>query len=253
MTPETSISAGSDASQLGKKLALARVTTVERIADGICDLILRGEVEPGTALRESQLQATIGVSRNTIREALRLLERDGLVTYHAYRGVTVTQLSRDDVVDLFRARLAIELCAVDAAASMSKEDMGILQEARDAREAAVAEGDWHAAFDADMSFHATLVGALGSETLDEFFLGVLRKLRLGFYIGGGLSTEGRERDTEQHRKISQLLEDAKYEECRDAVSEHLRDAEAILLELTREGSGEEAPVPTGITSEQPPA
>jgi DNA-binding GntR family transcriptional regulator len=235
-------------SQLGK-LALSRVTTVERIADGICDLILRGEVEPGTPLRESQLQASIGVSRNTIREALRLLERDGLVTYHAYRGVAVTELSAEDVADLFRARLAIELSAVDFAASMGEKEMRLLEEARGARESAVARGDWHAAFEADMSFHATLVATLGSEALDEFFLGLLRKLRLGFYLGGGLSTEGRERDTEQHRRIVELLKRGDCDGCRQAVREHLRDAEEILLGLIDAPAvdgGE--PAPTGTAS-----
>ena len=83
------MSAAEDGASQPVGLSLDRVTTAERIADGICDLILRGEVEPGTPLKESQLQETIGVSRNTIREALRLLARDRLVTYHAYRGVSV--------------------------------------------------------------------------------------------------------------------------------------------------------------------
>jgi|SRR6187549_215746 len=219
------------------KLALTRETTVERIADGICDLILRGEVVPGTPLRESVLQEEIGVSRNTIREALRLLERDGLVTYSAYRGVTVTELSREDVEDLFRARLAIELSAVEPAASMGEGGMRRLEEACEARESAVAEGDLHAAFEADMSFHASLVSALGSEALNEFFLGLLRKLRLGFYLGGGVSTEGRERDTEQHRRIAGLLRAGDPDGCAEAVREHLADAEAILLELTDASAG----------------
>jgi DNA-binding GntR family transcriptional regulator len=227
------------------KLALTRVTTVERIADGICDLILRGEVVPGTPLRESQLQEWIGVSRNTIREALRLLERDGLVTYSPYRGVTVTELSREDVVDLFRARLAIELSAVELAASMDENDMRRLEEACEAREEAVAAGDLHAAFEADMGFHASLVGALGSEALNDFFLGLLRKLRLGFYLGGGVSTEGRERDTEQHRRIARLLREGDHEGGAEAVKEHLGDAEAILLELTDRPAHSDEPAAAG--------
>lgn len=230
------------------KLALTRVTTVERIADGICDLILRGEVVPGTPLRESQLQEWIGVSRNTIREALRLLERDGLVTYSAYRGVTVTELSREDIVDLFRARLAIELSAVELAASMGEDDLRRLEEACEVREQAVAEGDLHAAFEADMSFHASLVAALGSEALSEFFLGLLRKLRLGFYLGGGVSTEGRERDTEQHRRIARLLREGDEEGCVEAVREHLADAEAILLELSETLAHSDEPAPAGAGS-----
>jgi DNA-binding GntR family transcriptional regulator len=227
------------------KLALTRVTTVERIADGICDLILRGEVVPGTPLRESQLQEWIGVSRNTIREALRLLERDGLVTYNAYRGVTVTELSREDVVDLFRARLAIELSAVERADSIGEEELRQMEEARDAREGAVAEGDLHAAFEADMRFHAALVAALGSEALSEFFLGLLRKLRLGFYLGGGVGTEARERDTEQHRRIAELFRAGDREGTAAAVREHLGDAEAILLELTDSLAREDEPAATG--------
>jgi DNA-binding GntR family transcriptional regulator len=245
MTPKSP--QAEQSSQLDK-LALSRVTTVERIADGICDLILRGEVEPGTPLRESQLQASIGVSRNTIREALRLLERDGLVTYHAYRGVAVTELSAEDVADLFRARLALELSAVNLAAAMGEEEMRLLEDARLAREDAVASGDWHAAFEADMSFHATLVATLGSEALDEFFLGLLRKLRLGFYLGGGLSTEGRERDTEQHRRIAELLRGGDCDGCREAIREHLRDAEEILLELIEAPAVDGEPASSGTAS-----
>lgn len=230
-------------SRLGK-LALTRVTTVERIADGVCDLILRGEVVPGTPLRESQLQEWIGVSRNTIREALRLLERDGLVTYNAYRGVTVTELSREDVTDLFRARVAVELSAVGPAVELGEEEIGQLEEACEARERAIADGDLHAAFEADISFHATLVAALASEALSEFFLGLLRKLRLGFYLGGGVSTEARERDTEQHRRIVELLREGDRKGCTEAVREHLADAEAILLELTDAARSDE-PAPTG--------
>lgn len=234
-------------SRLGT-LTLTRVTTVERIADGICDLILRGEVEPGTQLRESQLQASIGVSRNTIREALRLLERDGLVTYNAYRGVTVTELSPDDVADLFRARLAIELSAVELADALDEDQLQQLDEARADRESAVAEGDWHAAFEADMSFHVTLVGALRSEALNEFFLALLRKLRLGFYLGGGVSTEGRERDTEQHRRIAELLRADDRKRCAKAVREHLGDAEAILLKLIDDSESSDEPAAGQVSS-----
>jgi DNA-binding GntR family transcriptional regulator len=213
------------------KLALARATTVERMAEGICELILRGEVEPGTALRESQLQATIGVSRNTIREALRLLERDGLVTYSPYRGVTVTELDGEDVVDLFRGRRTLELSAVDAADSMTADQLEELSDARAAREAAVAKRDWHAAFEADMRFHAAIVALLGSRTLDRFFVGLLRKIRLGFYMRGGLSTEGYQRDTEQHLLIEESLRDGDLDAARAAVREHLEHSETLLLEL----------------------
>ena len=71
-------------------------------------MILDGRLVPGTHLRETQVARSLGVSRNTLREALRSLAEHGLVTHHPHRGVVVTDLTVDDVADLFRLRLVLE-------------------------------------------------------------------------------------------------------------------------------------------------
>ena len=132
--------------------------------------------------------------------------------------------------------------AVESIASMTDEQFEGLSAARVNREREVEAGDWHAAFESDMEFHAAIVDLLGSEALNEFFVGLLRRLRLGFYIKGGLSTEGRKRDTKQHRKIEELVKAGDVDGCRDAVAEHLSDSQDLLLELLAE------PATTGTPS-----
>ena len=71
--------------------AAQRRTTehAERVSDALRDLIIQGDLPAGTPLREQSLVETLDVSRNTVREALRLLGRERLVDYHIHRGVAV--------------------------------------------------------------------------------------------------------------------------------------------------------------------
>lgn len=85
---------------------------IERLRDDIAS----GRLRPGEALRQSDLAKRYGVSPTPVREALRLLESEGLVVYSPHRGATVTQHDEQRTQDLYtlRARteaLAAELCA----------------------------------------------------------------------------------------------------------------------------------------------
>jgi len=70
--------------------------------------ILRGGIAPGTAVRQEDLAASLGVSRVPVREALRMLESEGHVTYIAHRGYRVTELDLDDLEEIYRLRTLIE-------------------------------------------------------------------------------------------------------------------------------------------------
>jgi DNA-binding FadR family transcriptional regulator len=64
-------------------------STSEQVADVLRENILNGELKPGAPLREQHIAKMLGISRNMVREAMRLLAREGLVTYHLHRGVVV--------------------------------------------------------------------------------------------------------------------------------------------------------------------
>ena len=70
--------------------------------------ILRGDIAPGAAVRQEDLAASLGVSRVPVREALRMLESEGHVTYVAHRGYRVTELDLDDLEEIYHLRALIE-------------------------------------------------------------------------------------------------------------------------------------------------
>ena len=84
-------------------------TIPETIVDALREDIARGVFQPGEALRQEELAARFGVSRIPIREALRQLEKDGVVTVQPNRGAFVTVFTDADVVEVFELRLLLEV------------------------------------------------------------------------------------------------------------------------------------------------
>ena len=83
---------------------LARTSTAERVADVLRERITDGSLAPGTRLPEDAVGSALGVSRNTLREAFRLLAHERLVVVEFNRGAFVRRLTVDEVVDLYLAR-----------------------------------------------------------------------------------------------------------------------------------------------------
>jgi DNA-binding GntR family transcriptional regulator len=203
----------------------------ERIAEAVRSAILRGAIRPGSPLRESDVAAEVGVSRNTVREAMRLLMREGLVTHSAFKGVTVARPTAEDVADIFRARLALELAGVDAIAHATAEQKSALAAAATAFDEAVGREDWQAAFEHDIELHAGLVAMIGTSRLDRAILDVLHELRLAYTMFGGLETESLPDSREDHYKIAELVEAGERAACRKLIRRHLDRSESLLLGL----------------------
>src|ERR1700694_1170773 len=96
------------ASAHSSELRLRRSSTAEQAADVLRGLIIRGEIESGSQLTESPLAAALGISRNTMRETLRILTRDGLLTSDHHRSASVISIDVPGLVDIFAARRVIE-------------------------------------------------------------------------------------------------------------------------------------------------
>lgn len=87
---------------------LVRRTTVDLVLEALRQRILSGQLRPGAPLRQEALAEELGVSRIPVREAIRRLEAEGLVSVHAHRGAYVCAISAADVVETFELRLQIE-------------------------------------------------------------------------------------------------------------------------------------------------
>lgn len=94
---------------------LPRPSIVDAMADALRARILEGELAPGTRLREVDLAEQYGVSRHTLRAAVRQLAVEGLVTIEPQRGASVARLDATRLVDLFALRTALEMEAAHLA------------------------------------------------------------------------------------------------------------------------------------------
>ena len=206
---------------------LDRSTTGAQVARALRELILDGSLEPGTHLREQQLATGLGVSRNTLREALRGLAEQGLVTHHAHRGVVVTDLTEADVADLFRLRLVLEC---DGLAVIDEPGVASLLRATDAFAASLAGGDIVEALEHDFAFHRTLVGALGSARLSAAHARAQGELRL---VMLQLDREYEPPQVEEHRAIVDALAAGKRAGAAAALTDHLERAQQRLQFLVR--------------------
>jgi DNA-binding GntR family transcriptional regulator len=220
-------------------LQIRRSSTSEQVADALRRMILRGELAPGTPLREVPLAESIGISRNTVREAVRVLARQGLVTHSMHRGAMVTRLSEQDVADLYRVRRALETQAIDASAEATPEQLAGLGEAVQELERAAAEGDWDRMVDADWSFHEQLVGFLGSRRLDSFFDTIQAELRLCLSILDRADDDPDDLVAE-HRELRDLLLAGERDRCREVLCSRLDDSELRLRRIAKSEWEEQA-------------
>jgi DNA-binding GntR family transcriptional regulator len=214
----------------GLGAAIQRQSTTSQAAAAICDAILSGQIPPGTPLREAALAAELGVSRNTIREAARLLESQGLVRYQMNRGIVVTEITADDIRDIYAARCAAEVAGADAlTASRDPVTFHKLAQLVSQIEDAFTRGDVAGVLEGDRLFHATLVAAAGSPRLSRFHAQLQQEQRLALSLAERSSRQfGRTAD--DHRDLLEALRGSPAQ-ARAQLATHLQAGAAELQRL----------------------
>jgi DNA-binding GntR family transcriptional regulator len=149
-----------------------RRSTTDQVLRELRAAILAGRIKPQEALPEVALARALGTGRSAIREALRHLVQEGLVVSEINRGARVRPISTEDVVDVYRARTAIETAAVSALLEPDHPlDLAPLQQAqqriRDACPADCSEAPSQELIAADIDFHRALVAMAGSPRLSR--------------------------------------------------------------------------------------
>lgn len=210
-----------------ESLALDRQSTPSQITDALEEEILDGSMKPGERLREAQLAEAFSVSRNSVREALRVLERKGLVRHIPHRGAEVIKLTVEDVGDLFRARTVLERAGLRRAID-SKESMALLMQEVEGIEGAAQARDTGALLEHDLSFHRILVEQIGSRRLDEQYVTLQRELRLAL---SQLDSYDPMKQVEDHREIVEALGAGKGDVADDVLKRHLDVAAERVVEL----------------------
>ena len=222
-----------DAASEDRDLAIRiqRTTTADQVAEALRTRLLQGELPPGTRITDAAVASAAGVSRNTIREALRSLVREGLVRHEMHRGVVVTTLSEKDVLDIYAVRRIIERAAVDAAPAATAEERAELQQALDGLERAAREPAWARVVESDFLFHRRLVALLGNERVNRFFGDLLAELRLCLSIVDTYADPAWM--VEQHRELYAAAVGGDTERAHRVLDEHMDDAEERVASIAR--------------------
>jgi DNA-binding GntR family transcriptional regulator len=213
-----------------RTLSFERSSTMSQVAEVLRDAILSGRLQPGAPLREPAIAGSLQVSRNTVREAFRILGQEGLVTHTLHRGVAVSELNADGIADVYRVRRLVEPAAVEAWAGASAERVAALAASVSALEAAREAHDPRAIVEHDLEFHRLLVGALDSGRLSDLHAKVLTELRL---VASLADLKQEWSHVGEHRAIFDALVAGDTAACRGLLGRHLDTGESLLLSTAR--------------------
>ncbi|NEC09224.1 GntR family transcriptional regulator [Streptomyces sp. SID7909] len=158
-----------------------RSGTAERVAVVLRDRIAAGYFPPGSRLSEESISGALAVSRNTLREAFRLLSHERLLEHRLNKGVFVRVLAVDDLIDIYRVRLLVE-CAALRNLGEPPYDLTDVEAAVSTGERAARADDWAVCSTANIRFHQALTGLANSPRTDELMRSVLAELRLAFHV-----------------------------------------------------------------------
>ncbi|MFA4841439.1 MAG: GntR family transcriptional regulator [Agrococcus sp.] len=197
------------------------------LADTLREQIIAGGFAPGTRLSEAALAARLGVSRNTLREAFRVLAQHRLVEHVPNRGVSVVSPTTADVVDIYRARRLIE-CGVLRSASPLHPAVAAMRLALERAEAAVEADDWAAVGTANMGFHRALIALSDSPRLERAHGQLAAELRLAFLAIDDPESLHRP-FVLRNRAVLDALTGEGPDAAADALERYLVDSERLVL------------------------
>ena len=159
------------------EVRIATVSTVEAAANAIRDLILNGDLAPGSRLRENDFAERLGVARHSFRAATQILIGEGLLRREPNRGVSVPIFSEADVEDIFKLRAALEIEATrlvigaDLVPDQAREAVAQLQ-------GLSADAQWSDVVQPDLTFHRAIIDAAGSPRLVRAYHGLQSEIVL---------------------------------------------------------------------------
>ena len=210
------------------KADLERASTAQKVADMLRERVLDGELAPGLRLSEEAIGGALGVSRNTLREAFRLLTRDRLLVHEHSRGVFVRRPTADDVRDLYAARRVIECGALRLWNDVTEAQREAVRAPVRQAVARAEKNDWTRAGQANIQFHRAIVGLAGSTRLSDESDRLFAELMLAFRVAQEIN-DFYQTYVPWNRKIVELLNNGTVQQAVDQLIEYFDAAEEDLV------------------------
>lgn len=219
------IAAAARSERVGTDSRLESPSLVALAVDAIRKKILAGELEPGERLIEERLTEELAISRPPLREALRLLENEGLIFTKPRRGSFVATLTSTDVYEILTLRSALERTAFELGIPVRDPALlGPAKEALDEMDRCARDKDRGALVQAGYAFHSRLIRIAEHRRLEEIYASVQQQLLLCMsrnLIARERFYEDLDKHVARHRHLLELVESG--------------DAAAALAELAVHG------------------
>jgi DNA-binding GntR family transcriptional regulator len=199
-------------------LSLAPRALYEEVAELLRQRIFARELEPGSWIDELRIAEALGISRTPLREALKVLAAEGLVTMKVRRGAYVTEVSEKDLRDVYHLLALLESDAARVVAqSASNEQMAQIEALHQNLEAAVDNRDHF--FEINETFHMLLLELADNRWRDQMVADLRKVMKLNRH--SSLFKEGRiEQSLAEHRAIVQALTLRQPELAAECMSAH---------------------------------
>jgi DNA-binding GntR family transcriptional regulator len=199
-------------------LSLAPRALYEEVAELLRQRIFARELEPGSWIDELRIAEALGISRTPLREALKVLAAEGLVTMKVRRGAYVTEVSEKDLRDVYHLLALLESDAARVVAqSASNEQMAQIEALHQNLEAAVDNRDHF--FEINETFHMLLLELADNRWRDQMVADLRKVMKLNRH--SSLFKEGRiEQSLAEHRAIVQALTQRQPELAAECMSAH---------------------------------
>lgn len=193
------------------------------VCDELRDQIIRGDHAPGAHLVEDHLAQALGVSRNPVREALRVLEAEGFVELIPRKGAVVAKLSNAEVAEIFEVRTALEALAAELAAGKADADgvrelLRILDLARDALD----RDDRGAVVDLNTAFHEHVLDLAGNGYLRDVMQRIRGRMQ---WIFSRTASGNRGRESlDEHLDLARSIETGDSTRAAELARQHVEHA-----------------------------
>ena len=212
---------------------LQRNSLHQQVVERLRDMIVEGELAPGRRIPEAELCESFGISRTPLREALRVLDSEGLVEPDGTRGSRVTKITTREIAELFEVVSGIERMAAELAAErMTDADVENLRAITLRMEQHFQRGDRQKYFRLNQVIHHTIVKLAGNGILASTHAGLMNKVRRARYFAI-LSQDRWRESVDEHNEIVRAFAERDAERAGRLLLTHVRKT-GIIVETTFE-------------------
>jgi DNA-binding GntR family transcriptional regulator len=202
-----------------------------QVVDWVRNRIRHGRLVPGQRLVEADIVAATGASRSKVREALRRLEAEGLVTIEEFRGASVKILGPDEVRQIYEARMALEgLAAAECATRADKALRDRLRHVQSELDVVEHAANHDRFAKLNETWHGLIITGSGNEYIAQFLtrltVPIYRLVFSSFYTADRIASANAD-----HRVITAAIVEGRSDDAERAMRAHIANGLAALLEL----------------------